>query len=370
MNPMVPSLSSKKTSDLTEEAKSEIQKMSSSEEDSKIDLLDDQKAITRKIGKVFCEVGNIEDNPLLTFVKMVLFPLHSNANADYQFEVERQQGGSLSFKQFEDLEKAFADRSVHPGDLKKAVIKSLDSLLTPIRQRFTDPRLVDITSRAYPNASANTNPKINPKINNNNNNFTPLDKKSNTNTNNTSNNNNKNNNNNASVTEPSPVSRLDLRVGVIKSAVKHADADTLYVEEIDVGDGPEKGLRTVVSGLAKYIPLDQMQGRRVVVVCNMKPISMRGIKSNGMVLAASNADHSQVELVEPPEGAVPGERIQFNEEHAGTPDEVLNPKKGTFEKAQADLKTTDDCVAAYKGVPFSTSKGVCKVQSLKGASIA
>ncbi len=56
---MVPSLTSKKLSDLSEEAKVQLQKMSSSEEDSKIDLLDDLPTIQRKISRVFCEVGSI-----------------------------------------------------------------------------------------------------------------------------------------------------------------------------------------------------------------------------------------------------------------------------------------------------------------------
>lgn len=52
------------------------------------------------------------------------------------------------------------------------------------------------------------------------------------------------------------VSRLDIRVGLIKKVQKHPDADSLYVEEIDVG---EESARIVVSGLVKYIPLEEMQ---------------------------------------------------------------------------------------------------------------
>jgi len=52
------------------------------------------------------------------------------------------------------------------------------------------------------------------------------------------------------------VSRLDLRVGRIITAEKHPDADSLYVEQVDVG---EAAPRTVVSGLVKHIPLDQVQ---------------------------------------------------------------------------------------------------------------
>lgn len=54
--------------------------MSSSEEDSKIDLLDDPATIKRKLKKAFCEPGNIEDNGLLSFVKYVIFGLISKAD--------------------------------------------------------------------------------------------------------------------------------------------------------------------------------------------------------------------------------------------------------------------------------------------------
>ncbi|CAN1334374.1 Probable methionine--tRNA ligase [Linum perenne] len=87
------------------------------------------------------------------------------------------------------------------------------------------------------------------------------------------------------------ITRLDIRVGLIKKAQKHPDADSLYVEEIDVGEAEP---RTVVSGLVKYIPLEEMQNRKVCVLCNLKPATMRGIKSQAMVLAASNSDHTMV----------------------------------------------------------------------------
>jgi methionyl-tRNA synthetase len=52
------------------------------------------------------------------------------------------------------------------------------------------------------------------------------------------------------------ITRLDIRVGLVKKVEKHPDADSLYVEEIDVG---EEQTRTVVSGLVNYIPVDELQ---------------------------------------------------------------------------------------------------------------
>ena len=104
------------------------------------------------------------------------------------------------------------------------------------------------------------------------------------------------------------------------------------------------------------------------VLCNLKPASMRGIKSQAMVLAASNADHTEVELVTPPEGAQVGERVTFPG-FPGEPDDILNPKKKIWETIQPDLHTSADLVAQYKDVPFTTSSGICKVESIASGGI-
>lgn len=66
---------------------------------------------------------------------------------------------------------------------------------------------------------------------------------------------------------------------------------SLYVEQIDVGEAEP---RQVVSGLVKFVPEAEMRGQRVVVVANMKPANMRGVKSHAMVLCATSADGSKV----------------------------------------------------------------------------
>lgn len=76
----------------------------------------------------------------------------------------------------------------------------------------------------------------------------------------------------------------------------------------------------------------------------------------------------QVELVEPPAGAVVGERVTFPGVE-GSPDEVLNPKKKVWETLQVDLHTNKELVACYKDLPLTTSAGVCKVSSISEASI-
>ncbi|KAG5462604.1 MAG: hypothetical protein BJ554DRAFT_4457 [Olpidium bornovanus] len=102
-------------------------------------------------------------------------------------------------------------------------------------------------------------------------------------------------------------SQLDLRVGRIIECEKHADADSLYVEKIECG---EEEPRTVVSGLVKHIPLEEMQGRAVIIMANLKPVAMRGVKSMAMVMCATSVE-GKVEILAPPEGSKPGDRVYF-----------------------------------------------------------
>lgn len=152
-----------------------------------------------------------------------------------------------------------------------------------------------------------------------------------------------------------PVTVLNLQVGLIRKAWKHPSADSLLVEEIDVG---EPKVRQVVSGLAKYCSPDDLANRLVVLITNVKPGKLRDVVSEGLVLCASNEDHSVVEPLRPPEGAKVGERVSFAG-HDGRPEDVLNPKKKQLEKITPHLYTDESGVATYKGIPFMTSAGPC-----------
>ncbi|KAL5991316.1 hypothetical protein ACLOJK_012223 [Asimina triloba] len=77
------------------------------------------------------------------------------------------------------------------------------------------------------------------------------------------------------------VSLLNLQVGVVRKAWKHPSADSLLVEEIDLGDG---NLRQVVSGLAKYITPEQLTNRHVVLITNVKPGKLRDVMSAGLII--------------------------------------------------------------------------------------
>jgi aminoacyl tRNA synthase complex-interacting multifunctional protein 1 len=192
---------------------------------------------------------------------------------------------------------------------------------------------------------------------------------------------------------------IDLRVGHILKAIQHPNADSLYVSTIAMGDAPGtdntseyegKIVRTVCSGLNGLVPLEEMQNRKIVAVCNLKPVTMRGIKSAAMVLAASprvaegeDSHKGPVELVNPPTDSEAGDRVYF-EGWEGDPEAVLNPKKKIWETIQPGFTTTDSLEVAFDvgAVPqlkdsattswlgkLKTKQGLCTVKTLKGATV-
>lgn len=82
---------------------------------------------------------------------------------------------------------------------------------------------------------------------------------------------------------------LNLQVGKILSIEQHPEAEKLYVEKIDLGNGD---VRKIVSGLKDYYTIEEMTGRSVIVASNLKPAKLRGVESQGMVLLAEDENGS------------------------------------------------------------------------------
>ncbi len=80
--------------------------------------------------------------------------------------------------------------------------------------------------------------------------------------------------------------KIDLKVGEILECKKHPKADKLLVSQVKIGTDT----RQIVSGVAKYYTPEEMTGKRVIVVANLKPISLRGEESRGMILFADNGE--------------------------------------------------------------------------------
>ena len=81
--------------------------------------------------------------------------------------------------------------------------------------------------------------------------------------------------------------KVELKVGQIKEVGRVEKSDKLYKLSVDVG---EENLRTIVSGLVPYYEEDELLNKQVVVVTNLKPAKLRGVESNGMLLAAGDYD--------------------------------------------------------------------------------
>lgn len=164
------------------------------------------------------------------------------------------------------------------------------------------------------------------------------------------------------------VTRLNLKVGRVVTATLHPDADGLFVEDMETGE-PEN--RVVISGLNGKIPIEKMQNRLCITMLNLKPVKMRGIVSHAMVMCAV-AEDGTTELIDPPEGSVPGDVIHFEGYSSPDkpPDAQLKPKKKVWEQLKPDLHTNAEGVACYKGVPFTVvGKGVCKSQTVKSSPV-
>eukprot|EP01023_Acetabularia_acetabulum_P069050 TRINITY_DN990_c0_g1_i6.p1 TRINITY_DN990_c0_g1~~TRINITY_DN990_c0_g1_i6.p1 ORF type:complete len:263 (-),score=57.61 TRINITY_DN990_c0_g1_i6:70-858(-) len=166
-----------------------------------------------------------------------------------------------------------------------------------------------------------------------------------------------------------PISVLDIRVGKILEVAPHPDADSLYVETVDMG---EEEPRTIVSGLVKYVPVEEMKDRLVIVLANLKPRNMRGIKSFGMLLCASDQAHENVDPLMPPSESIIGERIYFGENVEQQPAESPNKvqKKKMWEALQPDLKTSESGEAQWKEQTMMTANGPVQSSKIMNGNIS
>ncbi len=88
--------------------------------------------------------------------------------------------------------------------------------------------------------------------------------------------------------------KLDLRAGEILEIEDVQGADKLYKLKVDLGTET----RTVVAGLKQYYTKDELESKRCILFCNLEPRKLKGIESQGMILAAVNDDHSEVKLLQ------------------------------------------------------------------------
>ncbi len=99
--------------------------------------------------------------------------------------------------------------------------------------------------------------------------------------------------------------KVKLRVGRVVEAARHPNADKLLVLQVDLG--AER--RQICAGLVGHYEPEQLVGRNIIVVANLAPRMMRGQVSQGMLLAASNAEHTEVIFLTPERDIAPGSGV-------------------------------------------------------------
>mgnify|MGYP001261149714 CR=1 FL=1 len=115
-------------------------KMSKSKPDTCVFIHDSPEEIKRKIKKAFCPEGEAEFNPVLDWCKSLVFPIKKSLH------IERPEkfGGNLDYSNYEDLEKDFIDKKLHPMDLKNGVAKAIINILEPARKHFEKPEIKEM----------------------------------------------------------------------------------------------------------------------------------------------------------------------------------------------------------------------------------
>ncbi len=138
MNPMVSSLRKEKHD-------GHITKMSASDINTKIDVMDGKKKIKTKIGQAYCLPGDITDNTPLQLLEHVIYPILFHRNEQFVINRPEQYGGLIVYDNLQNVIDDFANEKLHPADLKQGLSDSLITFLEPIRELDIN----DLIKKAY-----------------------------------------------------------------------------------------------------------------------------------------------------------------------------------------------------------------------------
>jgi methionine--tRNA ligase beta chain len=99
--------------------------------------------------------------------------------------------------------------------------------------------------------------------------------------------------------------KLDLRVAEIQNTEDIEGADKLYKLTVSIG----KEARTICAGIKQFYSHEDLKGKQIIIIANLEPRKLKGIESQGMLLAALNKDHTKVSLLTPDQNMNPGDKI-------------------------------------------------------------
>lgn len=123
-------------------------KMSASDQTSTISITDSADTIETKLAEAYCPAGQVEDNGVLEYLRYLVFPVIDDEDRSFRVDRPEKFGGLLEYDDYEAVEAAFTEESLHPADLKPAVATEIDRCIAPIRDHFeAHPELI---LEAYP----------------------------------------------------------------------------------------------------------------------------------------------------------------------------------------------------------------------------
>ncbi|MES1904571.1 MAG: hypothetical protein MHPSP_000607 [Paramarteilia canceri] len=226
MNPMIPGLKNSK--------------MSSSDSDSKINLLENIDSISKKINMAFLDLEDCENSGIMLFIKHAIYPLAEN----HCFLIEREEkhGGNLAFNSYQDLIECCKNGSVHPQDIKNSLTKVIKSILGNIQNKLMDEDFKTLKSKAYPSEKIDIS--------------------------------------SLSISPNSP-SRLKIQVGKIVKIDPHPENQNLLVLNIDISGSENLVLVTNNKKLQRY---EQIYTTNFCFVTNVSPSKFKGITSFAQML--------------------------------------------------------------------------------------
>lgn len=150
---------------------------------------------------------------------------------------------------------------------------------------------------------------------------------------------------------------IDVRVARFTKIQQHPNADSLYLGTVQVGADPAD-TKQICSGLVRFYKPEDLEGRKVVVVTNLKPAKLRGEASEVMTLCSEivDGDNVEIDLLTPPENSNPGDKLIF-EGHEEEIAKQVNPKKFAKLQPTRRLKTDQEGFVTLDGKMLKDKDG-------------
>jgi len=126
-----------------------VEKMSASDESTKLDLLDTKKKIRKKINGAYAVPGDVDDNSVLEILQNIISPLLNFTEANFVIDRKPEHGGALEYKNHQQVVEDYAAQLLHPGDLKMGVADAINRFFEPIRTEFAKPDMQKLLKNAY-----------------------------------------------------------------------------------------------------------------------------------------------------------------------------------------------------------------------------